>query len=325
MPDSGRQTRPVPSSGDERHRRGAAAASLPLCPARTRPPWPASLQNGGATASLPSCPARTRPPWPTHLQKLKGQRPRCPHATRAKGRRAGGSPKLEGQRPRCPFAPRTQGRRAGGSPKLEGQRPRCPFTPRASGRRGRRISKNWRGNSLVALLPRAHQAAAPAALHKNWRGNGLVALMPAQTSGRRGRRSPKLEGQRPRCPFTPRASGRRGRRISKNWRGNSLVALMRRAQKAAAPAALQNWRGNGLVALLPRAHQAAVADASPKTGGATASLPFYPAQISPPGPTSLRNDFHTNHGRGNGLVALLPRAHQAAVADASPKTGGATA
>jgi len=62
-----------PRSGDLRHRRGAAVASLPLCPARTRAPGrrPSAMipipMMGGATASLHLCPAAIRPPWPAVL------------------------------------------------------------------------------------------------------------------------------------------------------------------------------------------------------------------------------------------------------------------
>jgi len=72
------------------------------------------------------------------------------------------------------------------------------------------------------------------------------------------------------------------------------------------------WIGNGLVALLPRAHQAAGPTASTKNGGATASLPFYPARTKPPATAALHDDTDTDTSRGNGLVALLPRVHQAA-------------
>jgi len=50
--------------------------------------------------------------------------PSCPHKHQAA--EADCSPNVEGQRPRCPSAQRAQGRRTHGSPKMEGQRPRCP-------------------------------------------------------------------------------------------------------------------------------------------------------------------------------------------------------
>ena len=97
------------------------------------------------------------------------------------------------------------------------------------------------------------------------------------------------------------------------------------------PAALHKWRGSGLAALLPRAQQPAWGRRRSTNGGAAASLPFYPARIRPPWPPALHDDFDCNTDtdtktwRGSGLAALLPRAHQAAVAAGPPQNGGAAA
>jgi len=151
----------------------------------------------------------------------------------------------------------------------------------------RLVAQNCRGSGLAALVPRAHQTAAASS-------------------------PPKLEGQRPRCPCTPRASGRRGRRPSKTGGAAASLPLYPARTRPPRPAVLQKWRGSGLAALVPRALQAAAAGGPPKlegqrprcpctprasgrrgrqpstkTGGATASLPLYPARTRPPRPADL--------------------------------------
>jgi len=154
---------------------GGATAALPPCSAGIRPPGPAALQElmtrdiyfrGGATAALPPCSAGIRPPGPAALQKM------------------------------------------------EGQRPRCPCAPHASGRRGRRPSKEWRGNGLVALVPRTHQAAVAGSPPKYGGAAASLPLCPARIRPPRPAALQRMEGQRPRCPCAPHASGRRGRRPS---------------------------------------------------------------------------------------------------------------
>gem|GEM_PF-2966889 len=194
-----------------------------------------STNNGGATPSLPFYPACIRQPATAAFQNMEGQRPRCPHAAPAQGRRdRRHSTNNGGATPSLPFYPAciTPSATAALHKKMEGQRLRCPFTPRASRRRPRRPSrKKWRGNGLVALMLRPHKAAGigdipqimegqrprcpftpRASGHrprrpstKKWRGNGLVALMlrPHKAAGI-GDIPQIMEGQRPRCPFTPR-------------------------------------------------------------------------------------------------------------------------
>jgi len=159
---------------------------------------------------------------------------------------------------------------------------------RASGRRGRRRSKN--GGAAASLpLCRAHQAAGAGG-------------------------APKMEGQRPRCPYAARISplGRRPSvtisiaipipipkhggataslpfypaRMSPPGRRPSIRIGDLARIRPPGPAALQKWRGSGLVALMPRASGRRGPRRS-KNGGAAASLPFYPARTSPPGPAAL--------------------------------------
>jgi len=119
----------------------------PRCPHATRAQGRRgrrpSTKNGGATAAMPSCYARTRPPGPAALHKNGRGNGRDALMLRAhKAAEAGGPPqKMEGQRPRCPHATRAQGRRGRRpSTKTGGATALLPFSPRARGRRGRRPS-----------------------------------------------------------------------------------------------------------------------------------------------------------------------------------------
>gem|GEM_PF-1953932 len=136
---------------------------------------------------------------------------------------------------------------------------------------------SWRGNGRAATMLRGHQATGAGGPPKNGGATASLPLCPARIRPPRPAALQRMEGQRPRCPCAPHASGRRGRQPSKVW------------------------RGSGLVALVPRTHQAAAAGGPPKNGGAAASLPLCPARIRPPWPAALPS----RRTQSEGIVAYF--------------------
>ena len=105
-------------------------------------------------APLPLYPAHTRPPKPAALHDDCD----CVTDTDTETWRGNGLVALMPAHTRPP-KPAALHENSITIPKLEGQRPRCPHARAHKAAEAGSPPHNWRGNGLVALLPRAHLAA----------------------------------------------------------------------------------------------------------------------------------------------------------------------